>query len=203
MFYKPEDGHGLPHNPYTSLVAPRPIAWLSTLDGDGRPNLAPYSFFNTICGHPPMVGFASEGLKDTANNVIATGEFVVNLVSMDLAKAMNLTSAPLASDEDEFAVAGLERVGSTTVKPFRVAGTPAALECRLVNVMELADLGGTPTGNRFIIGQVTGIYIDDAHLRDGLFDVAGAGIISRLGYRQYAKVTEVFEMIRPHEAHLV
>jgi flavin reductase (DIM6/NTAB) family NADH-FMN oxidoreductase RutF len=164
-----------------------------------RTILIPYSFFNSVCSNPPMVGFASEGLKDTANNIIATGEFVVNLVSMDMAKAMNITSAPMPPEDDEFAIAGLEYARSETVKPFRVAGTPAALECRLVNIIELTDLDGKATHNRFIIGQVTGIYIDDIHLKGGLFDVAAAGIISRLGYRQYSKVVDVFEMIRPHE----
>lgn len=199
MFYKPQEGHGLPHGPFTALIAPRPIAWLSTLNDEGCPNLAPYSFFNAVSGNPPMLGFASEGMKDTLRNIVATGEFVVNLVSMDMAKAMNLTSAPLPPDEDEFVAAGLDYVPSETVRPFRVVGTPAALECKLVSVTQLADLEGAPLHNRFVIGQVTGIYIDDVHLRDGLFDVAAAGIISRLGYREYARVTDVFEMIRPHE----
>lgn len=202
MFYQPQDGHGLPHDPFTSLVAPRPIGWISSVSADGLVNLAPYSFFNAVCGHPPMVGFASEGLKDTARNIIETGEFVVNVATSALAEAMNLSSARLQHGEDEFAFAGLERADSRTVRPPRVAAAPAALECKLVSVTEISTIDGDATGNRFVIGQVTGIYINDECLVDGLFDIVQAGVVARLGYRNYARVTDIFAMIRPDDRNL-
>lgn len=202
MFYQPKDGHDLPHDPFTSLVVPRPIGWISTVNGDGAANLAPYSFFNAVCGRPPMVGFSSEGFKDTLNNVIETGEFVVNMATSELAEAMNQSSACLKHGEDEFTFAGLERAESQTVRPPRVAAAPAALECKAVSVSEIDTFDGKSTGNRYVIGQVTGIYIDDRKIVDGLFDVGAAGVIARLGYRNYARVTDIFTMIRPDDAHL-
>jgi flavin reductase (DIM6/NTAB) family NADH-FMN oxidoreductase RutF len=201
MFYEPQNGHGLPHDPFTSLVVPRPIGWISTISAEGIPNLAPYSFFNAICGRPPMVGFSSEGLKDTANNILATGEFVVNLATDALAEAMNLSSALLPSQEDEFVFAGLESAAGKTVKAPRVALAPAALECKLVSITQINTIDGVSTGNRHIIGQVTGIHIADEALVDGLFDVAAAGIIARLGYRNYARINDIFSMIRPDPHH--
>lgn len=199
MFYRPQDGHGLPHDPFTSLVAPRPIGWISSLDASGRANLAPYSFFNAVCGHPPIVGFASEGLKDTGNNIIETGEFVVNMATSALSEAMNLSSARLAHGEDEFAFAGLERAPSQTVRPPRVAAAPAALECKLISVTEVKTLDGTVTGNSFLMGQVSGIYISDDCLVDGIFDIVAAGVVARLGYRNYARINDIFSMVRPDD----
>src|SRR5690606_33959018 len=147
--------------PFTSLVVPRPIGWISSVSAAGLVNLAPYSFFNAVCGHPPMVGFASEGLKDTATNIIETEEFVFNIATAALAEAMNLSSARLPAGENEFAFAGLEQAASQTVRAPRVAAAPAALECKLVSVTEITALGGVATGNRYLIGQVTGIYIAD------------------------------------------
>lgn len=197
MFYDPRDGHGLPHDPFTSLVAPRPIGWISTVSAEGKPNLAPYSFFNAVCGHPPMVAFASEGIKDTAFNIGETKEFVVNIASYALAEAMNLSSATLERGEDEFTFAGLDAEPSRTVRAPRVAGVPAALECRLASITEIVTADGVVTHNRLIIGQVTGIYIDDRCLVEGLFDVSLADLIARLGYRNYARITEIFSMTRP------
>lgn len=199
MFYRPEDGHGLPHDPFTSLVSPRPIGWISTIDAEGGVNLAPYSFFNAICGKPPMVGFSSEGMKHTAANIVQTREFVVNMASGALAQAMNLTSARVPFGVDEFELAGLEKAPSQTVRAPRVARAPAALECRLVSITPVVTLDGTQTGNSHIIGQVTGIYIDPDCLKDGLFDVITAGPIARLGYRDYTQVVSTFSMIRPQD----
>lgn len=197
MFYAPKDGHGLPHDPFTSLVAPRPIGWISTVSIEGKVNLAPYSFFNAVCSRPPMVGFASEGIKDTVRNIRETGEFVVNVANYAMAEAMNLSSARLQHGDDEFAYAGLNAEPSQTVKAPRVAGVPAALECRLASSQEIITADGANTHNQLIIGQVSGIYIDDRCLVDGLFDVSLADLIARLGYRNYARVTEVFSMHRP------
>src|SRR5262245_52108109 len=121
-FYEPRHGHGLPHDPFKAIVAPRPIGWISTVDVDGRPNLAPYSFFNAFCESPPMVGFSSGGRKDSQRNAEATGEFVFNLATRRQAEAMNLTSAPLPVGVSEFDAAGLTALPSRLVRPPRVAG---------------------------------------------------------------------------------
>jgi flavin reductase (DIM6/NTAB) family NADH-FMN oxidoreductase RutF len=197
-FYEPKDGHRLPHDPFKAIVAPRPIGWISTIDTAGRPNLAPYSFFNAFCESPPVVGFSSSGRKDSQRNVEETGEFVANLATRRQAEAMNRTSAALPHGVNEFEAAGLRAAPSRLVRPPRVADAPAALECRLLLVLPIKDLDGKPTPNTLILGQVVGIHIDPAFLKDGLFDIAAAGTIARCGYRgDYAEVTRVFEMLRP------
>ena len=197
-FYEPRNGHGLPHDPFKAILAPRPIGWISSLDAQGRVNLAPYSFFNGFGSNPPIVGFTSEGRKDSLANVEATGEFVCNLVSRPLAEAMNLTAAPLPSGTDEMAFAGLEAAASRCVRPPRVALSPAALECRLLQVVEIRDLAGAPTGGHLVLGQVVGVHIDPSYLKDGIFDTAAARTVARCGYRgAYAEVDQLFEMIRP------
>lgn len=199
MFYDPSEGHGLPHDPFKALVAPRPIGWISTLDTKGTANLAPYSFFNALGGTPPMVGFSSEGVKDTLNNARARREFVVNLATRPLAEQMNASSAAVDSDVDEFQLAGLTPVASRNVAPPRVGESPAALECRVTQVIDLAGLDGKPIGRTFTIGQVVGVYIDDAYLRDGLFDAVAAQVIARCGYRDFSQIESMFQMIRPAE----
>jgi flavin reductase (DIM6/NTAB) family NADH-FMN oxidoreductase RutF len=197
-FYEPRLGHRLPHDPFKAIVAPRPIGWISTVDAAGRVNLAPYSFFNAVCDNPPMVAFSSSGRKDTQRNVEATGEFVANLATRRHADAMNRTAAPFPPGVDEMAAAGLAAAASRLVRPPRVADVPAALECRLVTVLPLADLDGRPTANTLFIGQVVGVHVDPAYLRDGLFDMAAAGTIARCGYaHDYAEVASLFRMPRP------
>lgn len=199
-FYEPATGHGLPHDPFKAIVAPRPVGWISTLSADGRPNLAPYSFFNAVDDTPPMVAFSSSGAKHSVENAEATGEFVCNLATRALAEAMNATSAVVPEEVDEFTLAGLEPAPSRIVAPPRVAASPAALECRLLQVIDLVDLDGVSTGNRLAIGQVVGVHIDRAYLRDGLFDTAAAGAIARAGYRdEYFEATPetLFRMLRP------
>lgn len=197
-FYEPAAGHRLPHDPFKAIVAPRPIGWISTVDADGRPNLAPYSFFNAVCDSPPMVMFSSSAPKDTQANAEATGEFVVNLATRVLAEAMNMTSLAVSHGVDEFVLAGLETLPCEVVRARRVALSPAALECRLVHVLPLRTLEGTPTASTMLVGQVVGVHLDTACLRDGLFDMTVAGTIARCGYRgDYTQVTELFEMLRP------
>ena len=197
-FYEPKDGHQLPHDPFKAIVAPRPIGWISTVDAQGRPNLAPYSFFNAFCENLPVVGFSSSGRKDSQSNAEETGEFVVNLATRRQAKAMNRTSAALPHGVNEFEVADLRAAPSRLVRPPRVADAPAALECRLLLVLPITDLDGKPTPNTLILGQVVGVHIDPAFLKNGLFDIVAAGTIARCGYRgDYAEVARVFEMLRP------
>jgi flavin reductase (DIM6/NTAB) family NADH-FMN oxidoreductase RutF len=199
MFY-PVGTHraaGLPHDPLKAIVAPRPIGWISTLDPAGRPNLAPYSFFNMVQTNPPLVVFGSDGWKHTAANAIATGEFVVNLATRPLFDAMNATSAALAEGVDEFAHAGLEAAPCQLVKPPRVAASPASLECRVIHDMKLRDIEGKDTGGHLVLGQIIAVHIADWALKDGQFDMLAARTIARCGYRDYAEVTELFSALRP------
>jgi flavin reductase (DIM6/NTAB) family NADH-FMN oxidoreductase RutF len=197
-FYDPRKGHGLRHDPFKAILAPRPIGWISSLDSEGRVNLAPYSFFNGFNSSPPIVGFSSEGRKDSVTNIEQTGEFVCNLATRPLAEAMNRTSAPVAHGVDEMALAGLDPAPSTLVKPPRVAQAPAALECKLLQIVKLNTLDGTPAGGLLVLGQVIGVHINPAFLKDGIFDTAAARPIARCGYRgDYAEVEQLFEMIRP------
>ncbi|MFC7475227.1 flavin reductase family protein [Dankookia sp. GCM10030260] len=200
MFYEPRNGHGLPHDPFKAIVAPRPIGWISSLDAQGRPNLAPYSFFNAVHSSPPMLAFTSESMKHSAANAIASGEFVFNLCTRPLFDAMNVSSGALAEGESEFAAAGLEEAPCRVVKAPRVAAAPAALECRVVHSMRLHDVDGVALQGWIIIGQVVGVHIDEAYLRDGRFDTAAAQPLARCGYRDYATVTELFEALRPTDA---
>jgi flavin reductase (DIM6/NTAB) family NADH-FMN oxidoreductase RutF len=197
MFYEPARGHGLPHDPFKAIVAPRPIGWISTLDRLGRVNLAPYSFFNAVSSYPPMVMFSSEGLKHSADNARATGEFVANLATEPLKHPMNQTSAPLPAGVSEMEVAGLTAAPSRLVRPPRVAESPAALECKVLQVIELQDLNGRANGNFVVFGQVVGVHIDERFLTDGLFDTARARPLARCGYKDYAVVEGVFALPRP------
>jgi flavin reductase (DIM6/NTAB) family NADH-FMN oxidoreductase RutF len=197
-FYDPRQGHGLPHDPFKAIVAPRPIGWISTVDAAGRVNLAPYSFFNGVSSNPPIVGFSSEGRKDSLVNAEATGEFVCNLATEELAEAMNRTSAPVAPGVDEMTLAGLEAAPSRNVRPPRVARTPAALECRVTQIMQLTDVDGRKIDNYLVLGQVVGVHLRRDYIKDGRFDTAAARPIARCGYRgDYTTVTSIFEMIRP------
>ena len=197
-FYEPRQGHGLPHDPFKAIVAPRPIGWIGTVDAQGRPNLAPYSFFNAISSFPPMVYFNSEGRKDSLDNVEATGEFTCSLVSAPLARAMNATSAPAAHGVNEFTLAGLAMAPSSRIRPPYVAEAIAALECKVTQIIQLAGIDGVLLQTWMVLGEVIGVHIDDRWLKDGIFDTAGANPIARCGYRgDYTEVTSLFEMIRP------
>ena len=197
MFYEPRLGHGLPHDPFKAIIAPRPIGWISTVDAGGRPNLAPYSFFNAVHGRPPMLAFTSETMKHSAGNARATGEFVFNLCSLPLLDAMNTSSGDLPAGVSEFEAAGLEAAPCRIVSAPRVAAAPASLECKVTLSMQLTDIEGVPLAGWIIIGQVVGVHIADEFIRDGRFDTASAQPVARCGYRDYAAVTELFEALRP------
>lgn len=198
MFYETsKNDHGLPFNPFKAIVAPRPIGWISTLDSEGRANLAPYSFFNAICDAPPIVMISSTGYKDSAANIDATGEFVCNMVSYDLKDEMNISSAPLPHGQSEFEKSGLEMAPSNLVKAPRVAKALTALECKHLSTTRLQDLDGKETDSWMILGQVVAVHIDDGVLVDGRLDVTRVRPMSRLGYKDYAVVNEVFQMDRP------
>ena len=197
MFYEPRNGHGLKFDPFKAIVAPRPIGWISTVDADGRPNLAPYSFFNAMGHPPPMVAFGSDGVKDSAANAKATGEFVFNLCTVELGQKMNITSESVPHAVNEFDLAGLEMAPCRIVRAGRVAASPASFECKVLQIVHLHDIDGKPTDAHVVFGQVVGVHIDPRFLKDGRFDTAGAHPLARCGYHDYAVVTEIFEMIRP------
>ena len=201
MFYRPDDGHGLPHNPFKAIVSPRPIGWISTRDRTGVNNLAPYSFFNAVADQPPQVIFSStgskpdrDGTKDSVSNIRETGVFCVNIVSFDLRDAMNVSSGGYEKDVDEFERAGLTARACETIDCAWVGEAPAALECRLSQIIPLKG-----AANVMVLGEVTGVHIRDACIVDGKFDVLTYQPLSRLGYRDYARVSEVFSLARPDD----
>jgi len=197
MFYEPKDGHGLPHDPFKAIVAPRPIGWISTRNSSGALNLAPYSFFNAFSTDPYLVWFSSEGPKDSVTFARETGEFVANLVSAGLFETMNASSVDAPRGVSEFDFAGLTPVESNMVSPPRVGEAHAALECRLTDVQEPKGLDGEWAGVYLVMGEVVGIHIDESMLTDGLFDIAKAGNVARLGYMDYLKTTDIFSARRP------
>lgn len=201
MFYRPGlDDHGLPHNPFNALITPRPIGWISSQDKDGRLNLAPYSFFNGVAYHPPMVMYAStshkpdmdDEPKDSVANIRETGEFVVNMVSTALMDAMNISSGHYPHNTSEFELAKLETAPSQTIAPPRVAAAPAAFECKLIRIEQLPG-----EANFVTFGEVTGIHISEDILTNGLVDPTKFHPLARMGYRDYASIKEVFELQRP------
>ena len=200
MFYEiAKRDHGLPHDPFKALVAPRPIGWITALSARGEVNLSPYSFFNAVSDLPPMVAFSSQGRKDALTFIEETGEFVCNLATWDLRGAMNQTSAPLARGENEMVQAGLTAAPSRLVKPPRVADAPAAIECKHLQTVPLRPLAGTEARYFLVIGEVVGVYIDDSFIVDGLVDTAAMRPIMRAGYREYFVATPEtkFAMTRP------
>lgn len=192
--------HGLRHDPFKAVVVPRPIGWVSTVASDGVLNLAPYSFFNAVSDKPPMVLFASGGRKDSLRNIEQCGEFCFSLATDALREAMNMSSAAVAPEVDEFALSGLSPAASVLVKAPRVAESPVALECKLWKILPLPP----PTGSSeslwtVVFGEVVGVYIDDRYLHNGRVDVARIRPIARLGYMDYAVIGKenMFELNRP------
>jgi flavin reductase (DIM6/NTAB) family NADH-FMN oxidoreductase RutF len=198
--YEPAKGHGLQHDPFYSIIAPRPIGWMSTMNATGDLNLAPYSFFNAFSHHPPLLAFASTGMKDTLRNIEERREFVWNLATAPLASAMNATSARVASNVSEFKISGLTPVASTIVKVPRVGEARAAMELVLVNIIQLETKEGRKVESRMIIGEVVAVHIDKSLIVDGVFNTVLAHPIARGGGRgDYFEVTRdvMFDMPRP------
>ncbi|WP_299557483.1 flavin reductase family protein [uncultured Sulfitobacter sp.] len=201
MFYRPADGHGLPHNPFNAIVTPRPIGWISTRDAQGRDNIAPYSFFNGVAYTPPQVMFASTGVKDDVDgtkdsmvNIRETGVFCVNIVEYAARDAMNASSATLPHGTDEFAAAGIAKAQCDQIDCPRVADAPASLECRMTQIVQIKG-----AANFVCFGEVIGVHLRDDCIREGRFDLKAFEPLSRLGYRDYTRVTEIFEIIRPDD----
>ena len=202
MFYIPSDGHGLPHNPFNAIVSPRPIGWIASRGADGQDNLAPYSFFNAVAYDPPQVMFASTSAKpdrgdtkDSVANIRETSVFCVNIVEYAMRDAMNRTSGPWGRGVDEFVDAGIEKAACSVIPCSRVADAPAALECRLTQIVQLPG-----AANFVVFGEVVGVHLRDDCMVNGRFDVTRFQPLARGGYKDYSVVREVFELTRPNEA---
>ena len=199
-FYEPRNGHGLKHDPFNAIVAPRPIGWISSRGGNGNINLAPYSFFNGFCYKPPIVGFSSTSRKDSVQNIEETGEFVWNLATMNLAKQMNSTAAHVARNVSEFEIAGLTPEPCRLVNVPRVAESPVSFECKLCEVIQLKGADGTRAEAWLTLGEVVAIHIDKTMIKDGVYQTALAQPIVRAGRKgDYFVIREdaIFEMTRP------
>jgi flavin reductase (DIM6/NTAB) family NADH-FMN oxidoreductase RutF len=196
------------YNTILNAVAPRPIAWVSSISAAGEPNLAPFSFFNAVCVKPPLLAFApgmrspkkpgTEKLvgehKDTLRNIRETREFVVNIVTFELAEAMNLSSGEYDFSVDEFEVARVAAAASQIVRPARVADSPVSFECKLHQILEFNP---EPEGSSLVIGEIVSIHINDLYMKDGRLDRNSLDLIGRMGGIQYTRTTERFEMARP------
>ncbi|WP_119391048.1 flavin reductase family protein [Taklimakanibacter lacteus] len=191
-----DNAHGLPNDPFKAIVAPRPIGWISSIAKNGVPNLAPYSFFNAISEKPHYIVIGSSGMKDSLTNIEATSEFVINLATYELREQVNISSARVAPDIDEFKLAGLTQAASRFIKAPRVKESPAALECKLFQIVPLPDDNGDAR-QWAIIGRVVGVYIDDRFIKDGRVDTAAMRPIARMGYSEYATVETAWRMRRP------
>ncbi|MEL6564340.1 MAG: flavin reductase family protein [Pseudomonadota bacterium] len=201
MFYRPADGHGLPHNPFNAIVTPRPIGWISTRGSDGSDNLAPYSFFNGVAYVPPQLMFAStgakddrDGTKDSVANLRDTGVFCVNVVEEAARDVMNQTSGPWDAQTDEFALAGIDKAECTEIACARVASAPASMECRVTQIVQIEG-----AANYVVFGEVVGVHLRDDCIVDGIFDVLTYRPLTRLGYRDYSVIDDKFSLKRPGE----
>ena len=199
-FYRPEAGHGLKHDPFNSIIAPRPIGWVSTTNALGQVNLAPYSFFNAFNYRPPIIGFASIGFKDSVSNAQKSGEFCWNLVSRSQVEAMNETSAMVPSDIDEFELAGLNKCESNIVAAPHVAGCPVVMECKTTQVVQLQSARGEKVETWLVLGEVVGVHIMAALIEDGVYQTTRAEPVMRGGgTSDYFGITEAnrFQIARP------
>ena len=198
--YEPARGHGLPHHPFNAIVGPRPIGWVASKGLDGSVNLAPYSFFNAFNYHPPIIGFASVGAKDTLRNVQETRVFAWNLATRTLAEQMNASCAPVPYGSNEFELAGLTQAPCRLIDAPRVAESPVAFECRVADIVQLRGWQGELAQSWLVLGEVVGVHIAQSVLKDGVFDTFGVGIIQRGGGpTAYAEIRpdNRFDMQRP------
>ncbi|WP_137128813.1 flavin reductase family protein [Rhizobium sp. FY34] len=199
MFYTTDTNqHGMAHDPFKAIVAPRPIGWIGTKGRDGSFNLSPYSFFNIVSDRPKIIMFSSSGRKHSLKNAEETGFFTASLVSRPLVDKMNVSSAPVDYGVDEFALAGLTpKMGELVDAPF-VAEAFAALECRVTEVIVPRDLQGQESESVMVFGQVLGIHLSEEIIRDGRIDMVLASPVARMGYMDYADGgADVFQLKRP------
>jgi flavin reductase (DIM6/NTAB) family NADH-FMN oxidoreductase RutF len=199
IFFEPDkrDRALLPWDPFKGVVVPRPIGWISSMSKAGQVNLAPYSFFNGVQSRPRIVSFCSESEKDAAAFAIESGEFAWSMATWDLRDKMNATSEGLPRGQSEFEFAGLATAACRLVRAPRVADSPAAMECKVTQVVRVKDMHGRETGGLVVYGQVIGMHLDERFIREGRFDLAAVRPIARGGYDEYTRVDSVFSMVRP------
>ena len=197
-----KQNHGMQYDPFKALVVPRPIGWVSSLSKAGKPNLAPFSFFNALCDKPPLLAASIATGKDSVNNILETQECTVCVAHLAQTDAMNMSSAAVDSSVSEFDLAELGTEPSRSVKPPRVANCPAAFECTLWKSIELPSTDDAPVTYTTVLLQVVSIYIDDKFIKDGRVDIQSMQPIARLGYMDYAVVNEknMFTLNRPEVA---
>jgi flavin reductase (DIM6/NTAB) family NADH-FMN oxidoreductase RutF len=201
-FYQPKDGHQLEHDPFNSIIAPRPIGWISSKSPNGQVNLAPYSFFNAFNYHPPIIGFSSIGYKDSVKNAADSGEFCWNLVTRSLADMMNQTSVAVGSDVDEFELANIAKGQSKVIDVPHVALSPVVMECKTSQVIQLQSSGGESCQSWLVLGEVVGVHISQMALKDGVYDTAAMQPVMRGGGPgDYFSVSELqkFQLFRPKQ----
>jgi flavin reductase (DIM6/NTAB) family NADH-FMN oxidoreductase RutF len=206
MFYEPQKkNHGLPKNPFNSLIIPRPIGWISSVSEDGINNLAPYSFFNAVCYSPPTVMFSSgvgagsDRMKDSLRNIQTTKEFVCNIASWETREQMNQSSANVSPETDEIQLSGLTAIPAKLVRAPRIAEAPVHLECRFIKSVDIPSWSESDQ-YVMVLGEVVGVHIrDELITSEGLVDVAAMKPIGRLGYNDYTRVDidSIFAMERP------
>jgi flavin reductase (DIM6/NTAB) family NADH-FMN oxidoreductase RutF len=199
-FYRPSEGHGLPHDPFNALVAPRPIGWIASQSASAGLNLAPYSFFNAFNYTPPIIGFSSNGFKDSVRNISETHEFVWNLATRPVVEAMNATSATVGHEVSEFQLSGLTPEPSRVVAVPRVAESPVSMECRLSQLIQLTGADGRAVDTWLVLGEVVGVHIREDLLEEGVYNTAKAQPVVRGGGpTAYFEITENnrFDLVRP------
>lgn len=202
-YYDPQHGHNLRHDPFKSIVGPRPIGWISTVSLDGIFNLAPYSFFNAFSHRPPILGFSSKGYKDTVKNIVDTRQFVWNLCNRPLVESMNKTSQGVDANIDEFQLSNLTPVIGHQVQAPRIKESPVSFECQVIDVIAMTDCNKQPIDTWFVFGQVVGVHIAKELLVDGVYDTARAGPVLRGGNTgDYFEITQsqLFQIERPNDS---
>lgn len=200
MFYQPKS-KPFSIDPFKSLVFPRPIGWISSIDKKGIANLAPYSYFNAIADDPPQIMFASSApdkpliKKDTLSNILETKEFVVNFATSKTKKQMNLSSLNVSKDQDEFFISNLKKRKSKLVQAPSVAESPVNLECKLIKTIKLKSNNKKYT--IMIVGEVIGIFIKDSFIKNDRVNSTAMRFVARMGYSEYTTVSSNFKMKRP------
>ena len=200
MFYEPKKGIPFKIDPFKSLVFPRPIGWISSINTSGVPNLAPYSYFNAVADEPPQIMFCANGssvygkYKDSLLNILSTKEFVVNFATSKTRNQMNNTSRDFRPHEDEFVLSKLKKKVSKLVKAPSVKDSPVNLECKLIKTIKLKSI--SKKISTMVIGEVIGIYINDKFIKNNRIDSVSMGYIARMGYNEYTKISSKFKLQR-------
>ncbi len=200
MFYEPKKGVPFKIDPFKSLIFPRPIGWISSVNKNGVANLAPYSYFNAVTDEPPQIMFCSNGssthgkYKDTLSNILHTKEFVVNFVTTVTRNQMNISSRDFKPDEDEFLLSNLKKKKSKLVKAPSVRDSPVNLECKLVKIIKLQS--NSDKTSTMVVGEVIGVYIKNKFIKNNRIDSVSMKYIARMGYSEYTTISSKFNLKR-------